>query len=228
MLVEGPYDRQRLSALSNLFNEDKLVLIPFGTDALVKKNYFLEYEDRIKEVLNKEKTNDYSDFDEIVQICDTDGCFIDESFVVEDEKVKHITYESNRIRVVDYKSVEKPRQNKRENIDKLLESKIIKLFYNSTNIDHTFDGIQNPTDNQKRTKAIQMYNRYKNDGESFIKDLIRLCPVHDGFEESWDYIKKDFNSLGQYTNLIYFIIDHIDSLKDEYKELLEESDFLKK
>ena len=34
MLVEGPFDRQRLSVLSELFDKDKLVLIPFGTDVL--------------------------------------------------------------------------------------------------------------------------------------------------------------------------------------------------
>lgn len=220
MLVEGPYDRQRLSVLSNLFDEDRLVLIPFGTDALTEKDYCSNYEKRIKELLNKEKTNELSDFNEIVQVCDTDGCFVNDSYVIEDKTIRHIVYEEKCIRVVDLKPLENKRVYKRENINRILENKCIKLYYNSTNIDHVFDGIQNPTDLQKRTKAVQMYNKYKHDGKSFIEELTKLCPILKGYKDSWEFIKKDFNSLGQYTNLIYFVIDHFDSLKDEYKDLI--------
>ena len=220
MLVEGPYDRQRLSVLSNLFNEDKLVLIPFGTDVLTGKDYYLDYENKIKELLNKEKTNEFSDFGEIVQVCDTDGCFVDDSFIIEDKSLKHIVYEANKIKAIDFKSLEGKRINKRKNIEELLSSSTIKIYYNTTNIDHAFDGIQNPTDAQKRTQAILMYNRYKNDGVAFIKRLIGLCPSLNGFEESWDFIKIGFNSLGQYTNLAYFVVDHFDCLKDEFKKLV--------
>lgn len=219
MLVEGPYDRQRLSVLSNLFDENKLVLIPFGTDALTEKDYCSNYEKRIEEVLNKEKTNTLSDFGEIVQVCDTDGCFIDDSCVIEDKGIKHIIYEERRIRVIDFKPLVNKRIYKRENINTLLKKNCIKLYYNSTNIDHVFDGIQNPTDLQKRSRAVQMYNKYKNDGKSFIKELIRLCPDSKGYEDSWEFIKKDFHSLGQYTNLIFFVANHFDYLRDEYKKL---------
>ena len=38
-LVEGPYDKLRLSLLEQLFDTNKLIIIPFETDKLTKKNY---------------------------------------------------------------------------------------------------------------------------------------------------------------------------------------------
>ena len=39
-LVEGPYDKLRLSLLEDLFDPNKLVIIPFNCDKLQKKEYF--------------------------------------------------------------------------------------------------------------------------------------------------------------------------------------------
>ena len=220
MLVEGPYDRQRLSVLINLFDNSKLVLVPYGTDAFTSKDYYLEYKDKISNVLSKEKTNELSDFNEIVHVCDTDGCFIDDSFVIEDKTIKHIIYESNCIKVVDRPSVVQHRINKRNNIDKILKENIFKIYYNSTNIDHAYDNTQNPSDIQKKQKAIKMYDTYKNDCCAFLERLVKLCPTIVGYAESWGYIRKDFNSLKPCTNILFFILAHHECLKDEYKNKL--------
>lgn len=220
MLVEGPYDRQRLSVLINLFDDSKLVLVPYGSDAFTLKDYHLEYKDRISNVLSKEKTNEISDFDEIVHVCDTDGCYIDDSLVIEDKTIKHITYEHNCIKVLDRPSIIQHRINKRNNIDEILKADIFKIYYNSTNIDHAYDNIQNPSDNQKKQKAIEMYDAYKNNGYAFLERLVELCPSADGYIDSWDYIREDFNSLKPCTNTLYFVIEHFECLKDEYKKKL--------
>ncbi len=220
MLVEGPYDRQRLSVLINLFDDTKLVLVPYGTDAFTSKNYHLEYENKISNILSKEKTNDLSDFNEIVHVCDTDGCYIDDSCVIEDKTIKRIIYEHNSIRVLDRQSIIQRRINKRENINEILKSDIFKIYYNSTNIDHAYDNIQNPSDNQKKQKAIRMYDAYKNDGCAFLERLVELCPTTDGYIESWDYIREGFNSLEPSTNILFFVIEHYECLKDEYKKKL--------
>ena len=222
MIVEGPYDKQRLSPLSSLFDGNKLVLVPFGTDSLVEKDYHIDFKNHIERILNKEKTNKLSDFDKIVQVCDTDGCFIKEEYIEEDKDINHIIYEEEKIIVKRLSSILKIRNYKKDNINEVLKEDKIKLYYNSTNIDHVFDNIQNPSDKEKKHLSIKMYLKYKNDGKALIKILKNLCPTLNGYKDSWNYIKKGFNSLSRCSNLFYFILENKEFLKNEYKLFLDE------
>ena len=221
MLVEGPFDRQRLSLLSGLFDSTKLVIIPFGTDTLTSKNYYLNFNEKIDSVLHKEKTYDRADFSEFVQICDTDGCFIDETYIKENPLIPHVQYLDKSIEVVELSGLLQPRRNKQENINKLLESNEIRLFYNSTNIDHVFDNLRNPTNRQKSSSALKMYIKYSDNRKEFLKALIEVCPVTSDYKESWTYVKTGFNSLKRCSNISFFVLEHFDDLLDEYKNFLK-------
>ena len=222
MLVEGPFDRQRLSVLCGLFDLNKLVIVPFGSDLFTSSSYYLEYNDRITELLSKEKTYGKEDFTEVVQVLDTDGCFIEEAFVFEDKTLKHIVYKASSIATPNLSSYKIERLNKCNNINKLLEDGHIRLFYNSTNIDHAFDNIQNPSRKQKSSLSIKMYNEYKNDGFALLKKMLEICPALNGFNESWEFVKSGFNSLSQCSNILYFVLEHFDDLKEEYKNYLKD------
>ena len=185
------------------------------------KNYYLNFNEKIDSVLQKEKTYDRTDFCEFVQICDTDGCFIDEVYIKENPLISHVQYSDNKIEVIDLNSFLQPRKNKQENIDKLLESNEIRLFYNSTNIDHVFDNMQNPTNRQKSSGALKMYIKYSENKKEFLKNLIDVCPVLTNYKDSWGFIKTGFNSLKRCSNLLFFVLEHFDDLLEEYKELLK-------
>lgn len=217
MLVEGPFDRQRLSVLSELFDKDKLVLIPFGTDVLQIKDYYKEYRTRINSILSKEKTHELTDFAEIVQVCDTDGCFISDDKIFENNEISKIVYGVDTILVRDKTSIINAHKNKRENINQILESKEIILFYNSTNVDHAFDNIQNPSNFEKRTKSMDMFSKYKNDGFKLLEILVELCPDLHSYENTWNYIKEGNNSLKRSSNILHFVIKHFDELKEIYQ-----------
>ena len=103
-----------------------------------------------------------SDFDKIVQVCDTDGCFIKEEYIEEDKDINHIIYEEEKIIVKRLSSILKIRNYKKDNINEVLKEDKIKLYYNSTNIDHVFDNIQNPSDKEKKHLSIKMDLKYKN------------------------------------------------------------------
>ena len=87
-LVEGPTDRQRFSILQKLFDKSDLILIPFQTDVLTKKSYSSRYKTQIREALSKEKIYSFEDFDEIIQIVDTDGCFLSDSLIKVDHNIR--------------------------------------------------------------------------------------------------------------------------------------------
>ena len=95
-LVEGPYDKQRLILLENLFDKAKLEIFPFGCDMLSEKDYYKNYIEEIKAMLSKEKTFKIDDFNTIVQVCDLDGCFIKDEYIIENKEISKIKYNKDR------------------------------------------------------------------------------------------------------------------------------------
>lgn len=218
-LVEGPYDKQRLTLLGNLFDKAKLEIFPFGCDMLSERNYYKNYIEEIKIMLSKEKTFKIDDFNYIIQVCDLDGCFIEEKYIIENKDINKIAYNEQSIEAIDRESIINRNRIKVENIEKLLDSKTIYLYYNSTNIDHVFDDIQNPTDKQKKNYAINMYNTYKNREILFLEKIYSVNKLKSkDYKMSWDDARKGFNSLAQNSNLIFFIDRFKEELKDEIKE----------
>ena len=220
-LVEGPYDLLRLSLLKGLFDENKLEIVPLAGDKLTTNDYCEKYEEVIKHFLSVESTHSFEDFDLFAQICDTDGCFVADDTIVENLENTKIKYFRDRVEINDVDSIIRRNKTKRDNINALLKSGKIELFYNSCNIDDVFDGKLNPKNKHKKRLAVDMFNRYSTDLKGFI-DLI-FYSDHSGsasHKESWDYIKIGKNSLSATTNLKFFLINHIDDLKDEYKDYI--------
>ena len=218
-LVEGPYDLLRLSLLKSLFDENKLEIIPLEGDKLTTTNYIKDYRSTITAYLSKLSTYSLEDFDFLAQICDTDGCFIDKPLIVSNPALSKIKYYRDHIEAIEVNTKVCSDEHKRNNINALLKSGEIELFYNSCNIDDAFDGIINPSKKQKSSLAIAMYNKYKEDLFAFI-DLIFASDKSgsESYEESWNYIQSGTNSLSQTTNLKFFLINHISELKEEYRE----------
>lgn len=216
-LVEGPTDKQRFSVLQKLFKENELVIIPFNTDVLTQKAYSKKYKSLIKEALNKEKTYEYSDFDEIVQIIDTDGCFLSDKLIQTDHSISNIKYTNDSIICSNTKALRKQRENKRNNISTILEDGEIKLYYVSTNAEHAFDNKQNASNQEKRQLALKMYANYANNVGALLEKLQSIAPEVKTYEESWLFIKQDNNSLMPYSNIIFWVIDNIDYMKEEYR-----------
>ena len=217
-LVEGPYDKQRLSLLDSLFDSAQIEIIPFNCDMLTEKEYYENYRESITQILSKEKTFSIDDFDYFIQVCDLDGCFIDDDKIIENKTISKIKYYNDHIEAIDRELIISRNHIKIKNIDELLKDNKILLFYNSTNIDHAFDNVQNLTNKQKRKMAIDMYNKYKGNEKEF---LIKLCNANrlkfTDYKQSWIEIKNGLNSLLSNSNLIFFIERFKDYLKDEIK-----------
>lgn len=217
-LVEGPYDLLRLSLLKKIFDDNKLEIVPLEGDKLTDSSYLRNFNSIIKKYLQKVSTHDIKDFDLLAQICDTDGCYIDDRLVNEDSTIKNIKYYRDHVDAKD--AIEKIKFNaiKRKNINGFLTNGKIELFYNSTNIDDVYDGNQNPTKKQKASLAINMYKKYEKNLKGFIDAIFNADKSHTkDFRESWTYVTFGVNSLQSTSNLKYFLIKHINELKPEYK-----------
>ena len=169
-------------------------------------------------MLSKEKTFKIDDFNTIVQVCDLDGCFIKDEFIIENKEINKIRYNNDSIEAIDRDNIIERNHRKKENISELLDDNNIYLFYNSTNIDHVFDNIQNPGNNQKKNYAINMYNKYKNNEILFLEKLFSVNTLKSKtYIDSWEDAKEGFNSLVSNSNLIFFIDMFKDCLKEEVK-----------
>ncbi len=90
----------------------------------------------------------------------------------------------------------------------------------STNAEHAFDGLQNPSNKQKRELALKMYSTYSKNLGALIEKIQSITPDVKTFEESWSFIMSDKNSLLSYSNILFWIIDNLEFLKEEFKEYL--------
>lgn len=219
-LVEGATDRQRFSVLQGLFNKSNLVIIPFQTDVLTNKSYSNRYKTYIKDALNKDKLYDFDDFDEIVQIIDTDGCFLSDNLIRIDHSVSGIKYTTTSIICEDLAPLLKQRENKRNNIATILKGGKIKLYYVSTNAEHAFDSVQNPSNKQKRNLALKMFAKYSNNLGALLEKLKEISPDVETFEDSWKFIMEDNNSLLAYSNIIFWLLENVEYMKEEFMDLI--------
>ena len=219
-LVEGATDKQRFSVLQKLFDKNELVIIPFQTDVLTNKSYSNRYKTHIKDALNKDKLYDFDSFDEIVQIIDTDGCFLPDNMIQVDHSVSGIKYTTTSIVCEDLAPLLKQRTNKRNNISAILQSGKIKLYYVSTNAEHAFDNVQNPSSRQKRNLALKMYANYSKNIGALLEKFKAIAPDVNTFEESWSFIMKGNNTLLPYSNIIFWLLDNIKYIKEEYRALI--------
>ena len=143
-----------------------------------------------------------------------------DSLIQIDHSISNIVYTSDCITCSNIKAIIQQRTNKRNNISTILENGEIKLYYVSTNAEHAFDSVQNASNKQKRQLALKMYAKYSNNLGALIEKIINISPKVKTYEDSWSFIMKDANSLSPYSNILFWLLDNIEYMKEEYREIL--------
>lgn len=166
----------------------------------------------IKPVLKSEGVYP-KDLKEIIHFVDMDGVYIpDECVVQSPEGATHINYLNDSIETNNVEGIQRRNFYKRENLDFLsglgetkVESKTIKysVYYSSCNLDHVVTGENNVDLSAKRAHAEHFQIRDAATTELFKAFFDKLLPdVEDiDYAKSWEYIKKDTNSLKRCSNI---------------------------
>ena len=212
VIVEGPSDQEALTlALKAIFSSEEVyVHVTFG-DITTKYGTRPDNIVKIIDAMVRKYRQTYrvklSDFMGIIHIVDTDGAFISPDFVVEDSTAQRVIYTLEEIRTKNKKEIEVRNIQKRNNIGKLTTVKQInsisyRIFYMSSNLDHVLYDKQMSTDGEKETNAHLFAKKYKNNPEGFL-DFVNNSDfsVSGPYKQTWDFIKKDKNSLHRHTNL---------------------------
>ncbi|MCM1303280.1 MAG: hypothetical protein NC305_10905 [Lachnospiraceae bacterium] len=150
-------------------------------------------------------------FMEVVHIIDTDGAFIDDSSVTYAD-VEETQYFDDGIKTKNVDNIVSRNHQKRAIIERMLKiSAVLKtvpyhVFYFSSNMDHVLHGKANMDQEDKNQFADRFEDRYAEDPKGFLKLMCESAfTVNGTYEESWEYIKADNNSVCQHCNFSVYL-----------------------
>ncbi len=212
IIVEGPSDEVALGAvLSKVFDSSSVyVHIMFGditTQSMAgNKTIVSSIGDVVKSYANS-KHFKKSDFKEIIHIADTDGTFIPNDNIIEDEQKEEVFYSETEIRTKYKKRIEKRNETKSRHMQVLCSRNKVwdipyRLFYMSCNLDHVLYNKLNSTDEDKENDSYDFAMKYRLSPSDFVKFISESdFSVMTGYKDSWAYIQQGLHSLERHTNL---------------------------
>lgn len=161
-----------------------------------------------------------TDYKEVIHIIDTDGAYIDNEWIFQDESKEKFFYSTDGIYYKNRKDVIDRNKHKRKiidflsGLDKVYGSVKYRVFFLSSNLEHVLHDEMNVEDARK----IELAKDFESEYEDKVKDFIDfICnssfSCKENYHESWDFIKRDNNSIKRYTNLDIFVNEY--SVKDE-------------
>lgn len=168
--------------------------------------------DKMASRINRYCKNNFlkrTDISQIVHLVDSDGAYIDDKYI-ERVKAGGLKYTTKHIYAKSVKFVQERNEKKREILDVLCDQPTIlgisyRVYYFSCNLEHVLHGDIDMPDRKKRIQAEEFadtfYKREK-DFVDFIKNPDFAVPGN--YQQTWDFIKKDRNSLSRYSNFHLF------------------------
>ena len=223
-LVEGRSDKVSLQpVLEKVFPNNRVIVHYYKGDLTTdRKTSHLNYEEIVwqqTKYYQRQFNLDASNFEDIIEIVDTDGAYIKDRHAVNenskktrDKKGKSRFYydvDQGVIRAQNKQKVIDRNADKRDILDRLVECRTIhgvpyRVYYMSCNLDHILHDNPNADDDGKKRLSNRFALRYGEDPEGFkaLFTEANYCVLGD-FIKSWDYIRDmyhDTRSLERHTN----------------------------
>ena len=219
VLVEGKTDLIALEHFfTKIFDTDKVVVNVTSGD--ITSNSNVDSSNVVEEVnsyldayLTKNSIELKQDICRIIHIIDTDGAFIKDSDIKLQQGQKHLLYTNDNILTDNIKKVSERNKRKRANIECLLKKNTInsipyKIYFMSCNLEHVTFNQQNCTIDEKyefADKFVDLYDQ-EDSAEKYIEFFNQPKLKVDGnYKETWNFIKKEKNSLNRFTNVSLLI-----------------------
>ena len=211
-IVEGQTDRDTLSPiLKKIFTSEEILFDIIRYDITSEKgssqtNISKKIVEKIKKYLQKNGLSK-SDIIKVIQITDTDGAYIDDKYIL-DLNVNTIQYTLSNIETNDVQNIKDRNKRKLTVTNQLISKKVLYgieygIYYMSRNLEHLFHNkVSNLNDEFKTSLSDFFVKKYEDDIDGFLDFICNSeFSVHGDYNDTWDFIKKDTNSLNRYTNL---------------------------
>ena len=214
-LVEGASDLTSLEFIDNI-NTDETIKFQITSGDITSKlnitpqNCREEINKILLSFLERSKLRK-TDIIKIIHILDVDGIYIPEINIIEDKNIKKFLYTINGIVAPSKENVQKRNESKKQIVEKLLVTSKInsipyEMYYMSCNLEHVLhDKLEDISEDEKKELANKFADRFYEKEIEFI-DFInnKDFKVLGDYKVTWDFIKKDLNSVNRYSNFWLF------------------------
>lgn len=214
VIVEGPSDETALGYILNKYfegqNHKVYVNVVHGDitsqSGINPSNILKEIASLVK---NYAKKYGYKavNFQQIIHLIDTDGAFIPENAILEDESIDEIIYTEEHIKCKCKEQIVSRNKQKSSVLIKLVQTDKMwgsipyQAYYMSSNLDHVLYNLQNSTDEEKEQNAKIFRQRYIDDPAHFVHFISDSdFAVHGEYRETWSFIRDGLNSLNRHSN----------------------------
>ncbi|MPW25661.1 hypothetical protein GC105_07645 [Alkalibaculum sp. M08DMB] len=150
-----------------------------------------------------------SDILKIVHLIDTDGAFISDEYMLE-EDIKGFIYTTEYIKAKNIETIQSRNNKKSSIVNRLSTCTDILcipyvMYYFSCNLEHVLHNEINTNSNNKTELAESFSDIYYKKEETFIEFINNIqFAVPGDYKETWDFIKINNNSLKRYSNFHLF------------------------
>lgn len=213
VIVEGISDEMALEgSLRNLYKSEEVRFKVVRSDITSDRNSSSNnIKAKVAELIKSEMSRfslDREDILKVIHIVDMDGAYINEDAIKESAKIQEFKYTENYILAPRVEKVVERNERKAKNLNvlsclnKINVSLDYSLYYFSCNQEHVLHNLIDVPDNQKRTLAEKFNDQYEDNFDEF-KDFITSeeFAVKGSYSETWEFIKKDNNSLKRFSNI---------------------------
>lgn len=210
VIVEGPSDEDALGALlSRIYDQNSVFVYITHCDITTEPdtnptNIVAKIGNLIRTYAAKIFRS--TDFSQIIHITDTDGAFIPDDNVIEDDTKKKPYYSETAIYTCNKSGIEDRNHRKREILKRLASTEKIwnipyRVYYMSCNLDHALYGKLNSTNKEKEENSLAFAKTYKDDIPAFLNFISKSdFSVASDYTLSWQYIQEELHSLERHTN----------------------------
>lgn len=213
VIVEGISDEMALEgSLRNLYRSKEVRFKVVRSDITSDRNSSSNnIKAKVAELIKSEMSRfslDREDILKVIHIVDMDGAYINEDAIKESSEIQEFKYTETHILAPSIEKVVERNERKAKNLNvlsclnKINVSLDYSLYYFSCNQEHVLHNLIDVPDNQKRTLAEKFNDQYEDNFDE-LKDFITSeeFAVKGSYLETWEFIKKDNNSLKRFSNI---------------------------
>lgn len=226
-IVEGVTDRNSFAlVLSKIIEKDKIVRFKVihgdmtAENGVNASNILKKITDYIKDFIASDMYKK-SDILNVIHLVDTDGTYINDDLVLQKDMQKNndgiknnhsIEYNTQNIYAKNIENIKKRNKQKSQILSKLAATNTVYsnlsyvVYFFSSNLEHVIHNRQSVCAEEKRKYAEIFEDRFITSPGSFIEFMNSSeFALTGGYKDTWEFIKKDTNSLKRYTNFNLYL-----------------------
>lgn len=223
-VVEGETDKTAIGLpMEDLIKNEMVEFDVFSSDIFGETQYWAGADpimrvkdicERVrKEIVDYLRSVDYmwKDLDRVVLLLDTDGSFVSENLVVENDQVEHICYLSDHIEAPNASQTRRRIAERSHNVRKMIDrghvtydkkSVPVEVYFFSRNLEHAlYDRSEDLTERIKARLANEFRSIYKANPAGFSQLIVNELAVPGDYRGTWNYVCEGTHSLERGSNL---------------------------